>query len=429
MATYPRCVVRLDVLMEEWGGTDTVLKQVAVVPREVEIRRNDARRADTASITLDLRDFPMDPRTVRNVRVSVLLGNVATVDGQLGDADLAFAGYVDAPEARRAEEGATVRLECRDFTGPLLDAPWTDGLVDVTGTLGEVVAALVGTVPAMDGLTVGYSTGLESAVLSLTLGRTKFAPRKGDDTWTVLTGVCAIIGATPVFVGDLLLILTPDDFGVDRAAFLASDSLAPQSAAYVYGAVDGLASLSIRRKFTGAARRQIRVLCWDETRRKATEATYPSSPVVVSKTVTSTGKVKETAAPQLTFNVAGTYSAGDLATMAQRVYDDVSRNEVEIEIESARMAAGLGNGARITVSIAPSLTTDLAGLSRGEAIAALTRGPRALAPDVAEVFVQGFASAQNLAREFYARDVSHRWSREQGYRMSATLINLVGGTA
>ena len=93
------------------------------------------------------------------------------------------------------------------------------------------------------------------------------------------------------------------------------------------------------------------------------------------------------------------------------------------------MVPRLGNGARVTITISPDLTTDIAGLSPGEAIAALTTGPRALAADVAQAFVGGAQMANNLAVEFYARSVKHRWSREDGYTCEMTLINLLGGDA
>lgn len=427
MATYPRCVVRLDLLMEEWGSSASVQRTIAVIPRDCEITRNDARHADAARFTLDFHDFPMDPRTVRSARVSILLGDVGSPAGQLDDEDLAFAGYMDTPKVHRSEEGATVTVECSDYTSTLLDYRWADGLIDVTAPLQDVVQGIVDKIAALEGVTIGFSEGLSNLVLSTITGRTRFAPRKNDDAWTVLTDLCALVGAVPVFELDLLLILSPDDFGVDRATFLRSDTLAPNTAAFVYGEADGAESLSIQRKFRSAARRQIRVLCWDETARKVTEATYPASPVVVSKTITKAGKVRESAAPVLTFNTAGVYAAAELSDMARRLYNEVSREEVEVEFATHRIAPTLANGARVTITVSPTLSTDIAGLSAGEALQLLTSGPRPMASDVAEALVAGAAKADSLAREFYCRSATHRWSREGGYTLDAVLINILGG--
>lgn len=428
MATYPRCVVQLALVLEDWGGA-TVTKTITAIPREVEITRNDARTADKARVVLDWRDYPIDPRAVRDCLVTVLLGDVGSPSGSLTGADTAFIGVLDAPESTREESGAWVTLECRDLTARWLDTRWTFGMVDISRPLTDVLDALAAHVPGMSGVSFGFSVGAASTVVSQTTGRTKWAPTRSDDAWTVLTGICGAVGLVPVFVADLLLILSPDDFGVDRATFLGTGALTPAAAAFTYGELDGAESLVIRRKYGSAQRRQVQVLCWDETARKATSAKYPTAPIVTSKTAGADGTVTETAAPVLTFHVSGPYTPAALAAVAQRIYEEVAREEVEVVVKTHRIVPALGNGARVVVSVSPSLSTDLSGMSQGEAVAALTTGPRALAPDVAEAFVTGWRTAQSLAREFYAREVVHRWSREDGYSAELTLINILGATA
>lgn len=425
--SYPRAYVTLTTLDEDWGAGTATDHTFGVDPREVEIERNDSRTADTCKVTLDMRDFPMDPRTVRSCAVTVFLANVATPTALPTDDDGAFFGFLDAPESTRNEYGASVALECRDCTGLFIDHQWSGGMIDVSKPLGDVIAGILAEVPGADGIRVGFSDGANNAIVAQSIGRSKFAPQKDDSAWTVLTEICGKVGLIPVFELNLLLILDPSDFGVSRQTFLATDELEPTREAFTYG-VD-LADLTIRRSFREARQTQIEIRCWDPVARKATTARYPTAPVTTRKRVGADNKITTYAAPILPYYVTGTYTGPDLAALAERIYTQAAREEIEITASTRRMVPQLGNGARVTITISPDLTTDIAGLSPGEAIAALTTGPRALAADVAQAFVGGAQMANNLAVEFYARSVKHRWSREDGYTCEMTLINLLGGDA
>jgi len=424
--SYPRCKVALTVLDEDWDAGTAVTHTIMVTPREVEWERNDARTADTARIVLDYKDFPMDPRIVRSCQVRILCGNAPTWDGALTEADAVWFGFLDAPESARDETGATVTLECRDNTALFIDHIWQDGLIDISKGLGDVIAGIVALVPSADGLTVGYSVGVNAAVLATKAGKTKFAPQKNDNAWTVITELCDIVGLVPVVQMDMLLILNSDDFGVDRATFLASDVLTPQTAAFVYG--ENLSRLVLRRSFKQARQRQIEVRCWDPAKGVATIARYPVAAIVTSKKVSAAGKVTTEQAPILPYFVTGSHTPSDLAALAENIWKQAAREEIEVTATTKEMNPQLGNGARVTVTVSPSLVTDVAGLSPGEALAKLTTGPRALAPDVAQAFVSGAQTAGNLAVDFYARNIKHKWSREQGYSCEMTLINYLGGT-
>ena len=425
-AAYPRCFVGLTILDEDWGAGTATTHNVGVIPREVEIERNDSRTADTARVVLDLRDFPMDPRTVRSCLVRVLMGDVATPAALPSDEQRVFIGYLDAPESNRGEDGSTVTLECRDYTSLFLDHQWQDGLIDVSKPLSDVVAAIVGTVSASAISTV-YSAGAASAVLADAIGRPKFAPQKDDNAWTVLTDLCGRLGLIPVFALDVLMILSPEDFGADPVTYATTGRTVKQAAEYQYG-VD-LDRLQVRRSFKEARQKQIEVRCWDPVARKATTARYPTSAIVTSKKVASDGKVSTDVAPLLPWYVTGTYPAADLAALAQSIWRQAAREEIELTIQTRRIAPALGNGARINVTVAPTLTTDIAGLTPPQAVAKLTSGPRALAADVAEAFVAGFSTAQNLSSDYYLRSAKHKWSREDGFTSEIVLVNYLMGPA
>lgn len=426
--TYPRALVELLLLDEDWGAGTAQTHSLALIPREVEVHRNDHRTADTARVVLDWRDLPMDPRTVRSAAVRVLLGDVGRPDGQLTDDDRVFYGFLDASESRRAEDGSAVTLECRDATALALDTRWPGGMIDVDVPLREVVDAVLAVVPGYEQLVVAFSEGVSTAQISAAIGRTKFAPQRDDDVWTVLCDLCGRVGLIPTFVLDVLFILTPGDFGVSRSLYMTAGTISPERAAFTLG--EDLTSLTVRRSLVEVRQKQVEVRCWDEMARRATSVRYPREPITTKKTIGADGKVTTVAAPIIPYYVSGSYTEAELLALAERIWTTAAREEIAVTVETHTMAPLLGNGARVTVRTASSLALPgIDGLSQGEAIRVLTSGPKALDEDVAAALVAGYTKAKSLSVEFYAREARHHWTREDGYRLTAELVNYVGGSA
>jgi hypothetical protein len=435
-AYYPRCGVILDALFEDFGdGSGAELHTLAAVPKSVELRRNDHRTADTFRLQLDARAFPFDPRTLRSVRVRVLLGDVGGPTGELSVDEprfMAFIGFVDTPEMELQDSGAVVTLEGRDYTGVFLDTKWSGAAIDIARPLGEVVEEIVGTVPGTDGLQIGFSPGADATVLSTIIGRTKFATQADDDTWTVLVDLCGRAGLIPVIELDMLLVLTPEDFGVDRATFLASGTFAPNRATLKYG--ENLVRLRYRRSFVEAKSTQVEVRCFDEASRTTTVVRYPPAPIVTRKKVGADGKVTTETAPILPYYMSGAHTEADLTAQAERIYTEAARQQVEVEVETKEMVdlehgfdiPRLGNGDRLKVTLGDGLASGIAGMSQAEAVAFLTGGPDPMDEPTAIAVVAAAARAEQLAVEFYVRDCVHRWTLEDGYTFTGTAINYVG---
>lgn len=419
--------------MEDYGTGAGASYAMEVTPRSVDIVRNDHRTADTCRISLDLRDFPFDPRTFQSARVRVLLGDALDpVAGGLTLDDARFVGFVDTPDASRSESGDVVTLECRDYTGVLLDQRWDGSAVDVSLPLSDVVDGILAAVPGATGLVVGYSLGAAATVLSTVIGRPKFTPQSGDDVWTVLCDLCGRAGLIPVIELDMLLILTPADFGVDRATFMATTAFKPVSASFAYGR--DIAHLGYRRRFKEARSVQVEVRAYDATKRTTILASHPPAPMVVKRKVNASGKVSTTTAPILPYYVTGSYTPVALAALAESIWKEAARQEIEIDLETREMRTAegvavpaIGNGTRLTVTMENTIATLIEGESAGQAIARLSVGDRALAVDVATAFVASLAVADSLSVSFYVKAATHTWSREDGYKCSITAINYVGG--
>lgn len=422
---YPRCRVAIQALLEDFvgGGTSEVIA-FEVVPRRCSVRRNDHRTADEVRLELDYRDFPLDPRTLRSVLVAVGMADVNDPSTELDLSDTStrvFIGYIDEPESVLDGDGDTVKMSGRDYSGLLLDHTWRDGAIDISRGLGDVLASILEAVPGAEQIAIEFSQGANEVDLSTRIGRTLWTPQPKDDAWTIIVEMCLCAGLIATIELDTLVVRTSAEFGTTRAAF-------------VYG--ENLERLTFKRNFVEARSMQLRVIAWDEASRTSTEATYPTTPIVLRKRVLASGQVRQDAAPIITFTVAGTWTQGDLLDLAQSLYEEAAREQVEGELETREMvdAGGtvalplLANGDAITVELGRSddITTIL-GMSEGEAVTFLTSAPRNMDPTVAAALVASWTDAGALASTFYVKEAAHTWSRDDGYKLRVRFLNYLSG--
>jgi len=440
-ATYPRCRVVLTILLEDFadGSGEVIPPAFPVIPRSVEIERNGYRQADTFSLELDHRDFPIDPRMIRSVLVGIYLGDVGdpTTEISLDDESFrAFLGYVDEPETSLEESGEVVRFRGRDYTSLFLDRPWTGGAIDVDRRLGDVLLEIVMSVPGTDGF-----KSLEASpdadmdlVLADIIGRKVYAPQANDDVWTILVDLCGRVGFIPVIELDRLLVLTPDNFSTKPLweADGLSRAFGGRKASFLYG--ENVAKLSYKRDFKDPRSIQVEIRCWDEVNRALLTARYPATPVVIRKKVSTTGKASTDSAPIVPLFVQGCYTQAHLEYMAYAAWEEMARSQVEGELETKEMVdlsgqvdlPTLANGDTLTVVLGSTLQTSIAGMSSSEAIVHLTSPPRAFDIAIATALVTSWKQAQELAAEFYVASARHRWTRDEGYTLTVAFINYIG---
>lgn len=435
-ATYPKAGVILKVLFEDFaGGVDSTVHTLELVPRKVEIARNSHREADTFRLELDYRDFPFDPRALRAVHVRILLGDTEDPAVPLA-ADVvryqAFIGYADVPECLFGEDGETVTLEGRDYTGQWLDQKWGGASIDIARPLGEVVKHICSRIAGMEDVPVDYSYKAADVQLSALMGRTRYAPEQGDDAWTVLVDLCGRAGLLPLFNFDRLQILSASDFsGQGKDIFGLSPQFGGRKVAFLYG--QNVARLTFKRRFAEVRSKQIELRCWDPQACRASLARWPAEPIVLSKKISTKGKVSQDSAPILPFYVTGSYSEVALQERAKAIYEEMARQQIEGELETADMVdldgsvdlPLVGNGDGLVVKLQGLVYSSIEGMSDAEALAFLTRGPRALDPALAQALLTSRKKAGQLASSFYVQEARHSWGRDDGYKLSVKFINYV----
>lgn len=421
MAYYPRAAVVLTVLLEDWAdgsGNDTLT--VEVVPRTLEWVRNHAREADTFRVSVDWRDLPIDPRAARSILVTAAVADAGTAGGTLryDRSNAVVMGYADEPRIVLDDGAELLEMSGRDYTALFLDKRWGGGAIDITRPLSAVVADILRQTPGASGMLTSLEPGAESLVLKGLVGRKHYVPQPSDDTWTVLVDLVGRAGLIAVVELDTLRILSPGGVGDRRVSFAWGRDIS---------------KLKVGRDFQEMRTAQVEVRCWNPATRATLTAKHPSEPIVLRKRISPKGKVTTDNAPVTPFYFEGTYTQAQLATLAERIYRNMARQQLDGELETAELTSfegealpQLANGDRVIVEWSQDYAAVIHGRSAGEAVDYLVRSA-GLPVGVADTLVRQYGQAAELAVEFYVRAARHRWDRNDGYGLTVEFINLVGG--
>lgn len=217
------------------------------VPKRCNVEMPSSRQAATFDISLDFRDLPIDPRTVRAVSVEIHMGVVTpenfaegmsriAVDGSRrsilrtrddkgnpNDRTILMVGIGDEWEVEYGENGAEISIKGRDLRGLLLDSPLTMremNKLDMSKSLNAVVTDLLLMHPGGERIAVvvdptEWPQGrLPEAMPSNLIPRHRRGargnrrgahptpPGGGEMTyWDAIVRMCYLVGAIPYFAG------------------------------------------------------------------------------------------------------------------------------------------------------------------------------------------------------------------------------------
>ena len=358
---HPKSVVTLQITVEDYSIKSDARfvekHELKIKPRRCNVNINDYTQADTFSIELDYKYFPFDPRTIRALGVSVHMedtGNIAT-DIVPSRENAVFQGFADKEAIEMDEQNRTVKIEGRDFTGLLIDAPYPkNSTVNMSAPLEDILQGILDSLPATENMKIDNRT---NEVLP-NIG--KFAPDfnpmagqknvKRDDTyWDVIQDLIGRAGLIAFVELDLLVITKP------RVLYKKD-----QPRRFVFG--KNLKNLSFERKLGRQKGMNIRVISLDIEGKNLVEALIPEEASVewsesigvprqrikVPKaevrsfgkekkaktgTTQATGTTKADAeeedAPFTTFRVADVKSKSHLVTIGEKIYEELGRQQLE----------------------------------------------------------------------------------------------------
>lgn len=372
----------------EQNDNDKLNVLFTALPISCAIERTSIRDADTAEVTFDYRDLPIDPRVVRSGLVSITLGSVTadeyqrgvinreerTSDGMLvsiversqgaelkfsGNASR-FVGFIDEWHIEMGEDGDKVVLTMRDISALLIDEPMRSGItIDMLKPLDEGVRDFINTFPSIRGMTVFFGTpeqfneaayeliaakapiprdSIPEVALSRK-GKKAKSQKKGDvedNVWDHIVTTCAKLGFIPFVRGFVLFIVEPRNL-FDQAS---------KSRKMVFGR--NIKTLEFDRKMSGVTTQTIEVRSPDPDIGRTRWARYPvlddepscgilGDPDSPQPTISRPQKVSPSGKPDeqvLVMCIARVNDLEVLKRIAENTFQEICRQEIEGSFET-----------------------------------------------------------------------------------------------
>lgn len=185
---YPQSAIILKVVFESFDGSQTKTSSLendpfkvytfTVLARRVSVQVNEYTQADTFNCEIDFKQFPFDPRAIRNCGVSIAMDDLGRhldeADNPLlivpNEDNIVFQGFADEDSITFDEEKRTVRLEGRDFTALFLDQKWPGKTINKDIPIDQLIQSYILELEAVKNIQVVNLTGRPLLPLS------KFAP-------------------------------------------------------------------------------------------------------------------------------------------------------------------------------------------------------------------------------------------------------------
>ena len=355
------------------AGSDDRVVLGTILPIDCTIERNGLRTADTATLTINHRDAPFDPRMIRSVAIEIIVGLVDAASYEAGAAEgqtredgsllsLVPRGRANAPEAPEGttrflglvdewnidfdgDDGDTITLECRDLTAIAIDQPLLAGDgIDMSVPIDRGVRELLGRYAATRGISVRFGIAGEEGDAPTpgdAVPRSRRSRRGGISRrarqggqrlslWDHITEVCTQVGLVPVWEDNELRIIRPRTFFEQRDI----------ARRMVYGR--NLKKLGFARKLGGTKVPTIEVRAYDPALGRTRWARYP-----VPGNAPRTGVFGQTAPPRparanevppsgqnpddriATYTLDGITDPETLASAAESIWHQIGRQEIE----------------------------------------------------------------------------------------------------
>lgn len=438
---YPRASVQLHAVVLGEAVTTTI------VPARATITRRAHNQAGTCEIEIHGSALPFEPRTLEDLFLSVSFGTVPTMDGRLGPEDLQFIGYADKVEPTRSDKAPVVKIAARDLSAVLRDTKNLPAAVmpRYADTLRQAIDRVV--VATLDRLT--GDADLEERELFLTVRETPEADRplgalvaararahpipvKNDPTaWEIIEHAAALVSCQ-VFV-DLDEIVVVDGSSQDAG-------LGEPAARFVFGSAAGnVLSVEMVKKFQ-RNRKGIRVVAYDSATRRTIEADYPPDSQLPPRRRArpSTGRRgggrggrRRTAAPASQppqrdiFNVGGVTSHAQLQSIAEQIWNQRARQELEVSVETPELTPAflsLTNRDRVQIQVSPDVAAEVRRLDEASAVRFLVRR-LGVVEEAARVLVR--AARAVLPDRFYVRTATLSWEAGGKSTVKVEAVNLI----
>lgn len=408
----------------------------SITPISVSIQRNGFRTADTASVEIDYRNMPVDPRTVRSCLIEIDIGVVSEDDYAAGirgdkraDGSLLslvarspdietvaggatrFIGIVDNWPVSFGAEGDVIMLECRDMTSLIIDVDLEVGdRIDTFRPLDEAIQEMLDSFTSTQGIRVVYKgkgnppkmVNVRPRATKSRRGKVSKRRRAGTkmNLWDHISELCLAAGVVPVLRQFTLELLAP------RTMFIGLE----EPPLVLYG--QNLEELRFNRKIQGMDVPIIEVRSYDPDIDRTRWARAPDArngkrlSGVIGVTDPPLGHKANRVYPSgvseeriMTFPVDDVTSEEGLLGIARVIYDEIGRQEITGHWATHDVTSIQRTGQR------PPEPGDLLRLDAGDAIEVAVAAPSEELP--AGTSLQELSSMSISRRRAFLKEAGH----------------------
>lgn len=401
---YPRCIVVLEAVLSDINTGVPKPKRIETItlePKSATVERNPIEQADTARVEFEFGRFPMDPRAIRDIRVSVYIDDVKHPRRSVfaNRSALRFVGFVDMPENSHDDKGDTTTLTARDYRGRLLDTPFTDSKVDATKRISEIARAAVNAVPGYE--TFAIKVDSDPTLRSYT-DKSTWTPPSGASIWDVLVVLAHTVGLVAWFDLDTLRIGDPRKVEPDEVKILR------------FG--ENVKEMGFRRNMNPMVRKAIEMRGTNPNTRQVTSARWPVKPRAGEAVIVYPSSSPATHA--------------QLQAMAQRVYESRERAQIEGSISTGAMLDSNGAdmldtaaGSGVYVNYRDASMAHLLGESEQTIVDRMVAN--GIDRESARALAHAYINAAEFRPLFYVRRCAIKWARSGGFGLTIDVENFV----
>lgn len=475
---YPQACITLRVLWEDFQlKSDAKLAKVTelnILAKSIRVNINDYSHADTFEAELDYKSFPFDPRLIRSCGITVHIEDMKRLynDSEqmvritptedkfdekgklLSKGNAVFIGFADDSSITFDDTSRTVKLEGRDFTSLFLDRTYPFGTINLEKRVDEVIQEIIDALPENNNKKIKIinkvflETGVQLPILSSFFGEKdkhsgKKNVRKDESFWEAIQDICSRAGLICYMELDKLIISKP------RVLFEKT-----KTTYFVYG--KNLKSLDFKRKLGRRKNFNIVVRSLSIEGKSVLQAQIPAEATaawsnavgipnkeVKQEKIGADGKPVEeenaAPAPYMAFSVKNVVDKDHLITVAQEIYEEISRQEIEgnlstrdmetwnFNAENKKVVEGCFDLLKLRVGNPISVEIDSSDMQVLSRMSDVDQRRNFL---IRQCYDQTAAEliAKNLARistPFYVKAVEYSMSIDSGFDMKVEFINFI----
>lgn len=439
----------------------------ALIPRSATVSLNGFRKADTAELTLDFADAPIDPRVLSAANVDIFLGTIPPdeyprkrlVDGTFEN--LVFRGLVDEWKPRFDDSGEEITISCRDYTAIFHDVEIPAGITQVVSLkqpVWNVIRDIMSTLPMARGMCLelrpiaDFLEDFHNVSESMPTGNLLEDDKTGHKAkrakrmsyWDYMLTLAMSQGFILFFELDHVVIQRARTLYAEDAPLRKEFSRTYQGETFnirrmIWG--HNLEELEFSRKMSGLTVPTITVTSYDTHLGKPLTVRWPLKPRATLES--PSGKVQ---GEDIRSYVVDAVAREDvLLEIAKGIYEQIARQELEGSMKTRNLASFGGNnenpdllkmraGDPVEIGILPtdrsgggeaqgkSIIMDMAAQSPAE----ITQRMIALGFDrrVAAKLALNFKSGQ-FPTVFRAQEVQYDWDVDSGVSIDIRFINYI----